>query len=202
VNDLFPEVAPDPAGLIRRQVFARHQHAQIDDATNNERYTLRPTLEQCMRLAGVTRIHRDVAACPEAHCAPIWCGLQPDGSFIDGLTESWAVDGVPSSELVTWGNWPYSDLLAWVCRTWRACFNGEHGRALALPPADRCEQPWWQKWVEPFRDGRGELEGWTIDTFNLAGRQRFGSPGDPKGLTADQAPFPSVLLVWRKTAPP
>lgn len=216
MSDLFPEVVPDKLALLRRRTWARHQHNRIVDPNDNERYTLRPTLELCMRLAGVDHIDIDTAACPEAHCAPLWLGQQGDGSFLDALTSSWdpcayapvgVVGWLPvpkvvrrlAGPLVGWCNPPYDALEDFTERSTLAMLDGELDVLLSLPPGDRCEQPWWQEWIEPSRDGRGNIAGKVrITTHPLPGRQKFGSPGDPCGLVASSAPFPSVLIVWRR----
>lgn len=197
MTDLFPEVVPDKAALLKRRMWARHQHSRVVDPSDNERYTLRPTIALCMRLARVSRIHLDTAACPEAHVADRWFGRQLDGSFIDGLATSWTPAGVRPEEAVDWNNPPYDALEEWVQRCLSAAVDGECGTVLMLPPGDRCDQPWWQQWIEPYRDGRGLFEGVAIETFHLPGRQKFGSPGDPSGHCATQAPFPSMLIVLR-----
>ncbi|MBP6479861.1 MAG: hypothetical protein KA310_03345 [Pseudomonadales bacterium] len=203
-NDLFPEVAKDPEIAARQRAFSRHQHSMVGvgDA-NNERYTLAPTLEQCMRFAWVDRIDIDVAACPEAHCADEWLGRQADGSFRDALTCSWTPRAFPMHPalrprpLIGWCNMPYTLLLEFMERAMLAMVDRELDILMMLPPGDRCEQPWWQTWVEPYRDGRGHYKGVVVETKCLPGRQKFGSPGDPKGLLASSAPFPSVCVVLR-----
>ncbi len=213
MNDLFPEVVADPVIAARHRAFSRHQHSAVVDPNNNERYTLRPTLEECMRLGGVDHIDIDVAACSEAHCAPEWLGQQLDGTFRDALATSWkprdivmfaAREGlvVPhDAPVVGWMNEPYDMLLAFTERAALAMADGELDVLLSLPPGDRCEQDWWQKWIEPYRDGKSLFNGNVmISTHCLDGRQKFGSPGDPTGLTASSAPFPSVLIVYRRVS--
>lgn len=203
--DLFPEIEADKTDALRRRTWARHQHSRVIDPNDNERYTLRPTIEICMRLAKVSHIDIDVSACPEAHWAEQWLGLQVDGSFVDALTSSWRPKRVNARErsafpLVGWENMPYSDIEDFTERTIAAMLDKELDVVLALPPGDRCEQPWWQKWIEPYRDGRGLIDGKVaIETHCLPGRQRFGSPGDPAGIHSAgfSAPFPSVLVVYR-----
>jgi len=67
-----------------------------------------------------------------------------------------------------------------------------------LVPANRTEQGWWQRLVEPAR-----LEGALRVEF-LAGRQRFVAPGDfvdmfgrPRGGDI-RPPFGCCLLIWSR----
>lgn len=186
----------------QKKRFGRIVSAVIKEYASNsddERYTLRPTLQWAMEKAGVDHIDLDVAACPESHWAEEWFGRQDDGSFVDALSVSWSPKKVRRGPRVGWMNQPYSMLEAFTERATLALVDGELDALLGLPPGDRCEQPWFQKWVEPYRDGRGGFRGVRIDTYPAPGRQKFGSPGDPGGLVAVQAPFPSLLIVWRRT---
>lgn len=206
------DVPADPLVAARHRAFSRHQHAAVSDVKNNERYTLRPTLEECMRFAGVVHIDIDCAACPEAHVADEWLGLQVDGSFRDALGCSWRpTTRPPDTHATGWLNPPYDMLEAFTERGVLAVLDGQLQTLIMLPPGDRCEQPWWQKWIEPHRDdatGSNHIHrqggiGMRADrvrvrTWNLPGRQRFGSPGDPRGLCADSAPFPSVCVVFER----
>lgn len=197
-DDLFPELKPDPEPAARKRLWARHQHNRIVDPDDNERYTRLATFEECRRLANVhAPFGLDVAACPESHWGARWFGRQLDGSFIDAIGSSWAplslVDAGPA-----WCNPPYTELLAFTERIIFALLDGERDTVLYLPPGDRCEQEWWQKWIEPYRDGRGHFRGVKVNTHPLKGRQTFGKPGDPLGLSCVNAPFPNVLVhLWR-----
>lgn len=52
-----------------------------------------------------------------------------------------------------------------------------------LMPWNRQEQPLWQTWIEPLRDGKaGAIKGWNLETRALAGRVKFGTPDDPEGV--------------------
>lgn len=64
----------------------------------------------------------------------------------DGLRQSWAGERV-------WCNPPYSNLAAWLEKAWTE-HETTDGVAMLLP-ANRCEQVWWQRWVEPHRDQEG-----------------------------------------------
>lgn len=53
-----------------------------------------------------------------------------------------------------------------------------------LMPWNRQEQPLWQKWIEPLRDGRGSAKDneFSMETRALKGRVKFGTPDDPEGV--------------------
>lgn len=82
----------------------------------------------------------------------------------DGLAQTWAGEHV-------WCNPPYSDIYPWVHKAW-----AEHERTrgiVMLLPANRTEQKWWQKLVEPRRDRAGSA----LRAEFLPGRMRFLKPG-------------------------
>lgn len=111
----------------------------------------------------------------------------------DALMKSWSGERV-------WCNPPYSNINPWVEKAWREM---RHGCELVvmLLPANRCEQGWWQRQVEPYRDGaRLRPHRLRLTTEFLPGRMRFEWPPDrvvpPKG---DRPPFGCVLLTWWRT---
>lgn len=114
---------------------------------------------------------------------------------VNGLAQSWAGE-------VAWCNPPYSNILDWVVKASQETTLNGCQKAVLLLPANRCEQGWWQNYIEPFRDRRIGVE-----TTFLAGRPRFDWPKDrvvpAKG---DRPPFGLVVVVftpredniWRK----
>jgi phage N-6-adenine-methyltransferase len=107
----------------------------------------------------------------------------------DGLLKSWEGERV-------WVNPPYSNILAWVNKA-AAEMRNRCPLVVMLLPANRCEQKWWQGYVEPFRDGKSAVH-FTIETEFLPGRLRFEWPKDrvvpDKG---DRPPFGCVIVTWR-----
>ncbi len=195
----------------------------IDGDMANDRYTTRATLDWCKRVLGVEAFDLDVAACVEAHHAPRWYGRVPPLAFagprgrppfIDGLVHSW-------DALRVWCNPPYDDLEPWVAKAWmemlssRASAQRRPAVIGMLIPDNRREQPFWQNWIEPYRDGRRERRlpltldrmaapaevavdsGVRLFTHSLPGRQAFGVPGNPEGIGQQSPPFGVVLLEWR-----
>jgi hypothetical protein len=82
------------------------------------------------------RFTLDVAALP--HNAKLPRFYTPDD---DGLEQSWAGERV-------WCNPPYSSIEPWVQKAW----NSGARLVVMLVPANRTEQGWWQRLVEPYRD--------------------------------------------------
>lgn len=152
----------------------------------DSRFTLRPTLDWCKRVAKVEAFDLDVAACAEAHCAPRYYTIDDDG-----LRQPWNAPHV-------WCNPPYSDIGPWVARAWEQMRAGACELVAMLLPATRSEQPWWQDMVEPFRDRR--KRGIRLTTHYLPGRQNFGIPGNPLGVGVGSPPFPVVMLLWSRSA--
>lgn len=70
-----------------------------------------------------------------------------------------------------------------------------------LLPANRTEQPFWQRLVEPFRD-RAPLDGITLTSRFLPGRLRFGMPASYQLARSrkggDRPPFGCLLLTWSR----
>jgi hypothetical protein len=117
-----------------------------------------------------------------------WGGLKAGG--MDGLQQSWRRDRV-------WVNPPFSDIQAWVEKA-NAEMQAGCKLVVMLMPWNRQEQPFWQRYIEPFRDGKIYLGGLaTIITRALSPRVRYGNPKDPEGKKAGSPNFPSGLVIWR-----
>jgi phage N-6-adenine-methyltransferase len=112
----------------------------------------------------------------------------------DGLSRYWWGS--------VWCNPPYSGLDQWLRKAWR---EWEHsGRRsddkhvlqsiVMLLPANRPEQPWWQTYVEPFRDRPGS----PLSVQFLPGRLRFIKPGATEVKPNERPPFGCCLLVWSR----
>jgi phage N-6-adenine-methyltransferase len=118
----------------------------------------------------------DVCALPHnAKCKRFY------GPVEDGLAQSWAGERV-------WCNPPYSSIEPWVIKAHR---ETEAELIAMLLPANRTEQGWWQRHVEPWRDRGGRLR-----TEFLAGRPRFIAPDALEVKPNERPPFGCVLLVW------
>lgn len=137
----------------------------------------------------------DVAAAAHNAKAPKFYTIEDDG-----LSQPWRGN--------VWCNPPYSGLDAWLRKAW-AEWKGtdpripadhyvQHARDAApwrismLLPANRCEQGWWQDYVEPFRDQAGS----PLRTQFLRNRMRFDRPDAVIGPKGDRPPFGCVLLTW------
>lgn len=94
-----------------------------------------------------------------------------------------------------WINPPFSDIAAWVAKCWRECAAGRVELIEMLVPSTRTEQGWWQKLVEPHRDGRAPLvPGYALTTEFLAKRPRFLKDGVPMGSPK----FGCCILHWER----
>lgn len=104
--------------------------------------------------------------------------LQPG---CDGLT------GCYNGQRV-WANVPFSMFDQWLPWAWK---NSDAELITMLAPGTRQDRPWWQTWVEPYRDGNPErLCGsnspdecedptWRLRTTYCAGRVDFLEDGHP-----------------------
>lgn len=104
-------------------------------------------------------------------------------------------------------NPPWSNVAPWVEKAWQELVAFRALSVTFLLPDNRHGTPWWQTWIEPYRDSRapslriempwGEREPYALvhpTTFYLPGRTRYGSTRDPKGLKAKSPPFGSVVI--------
>ncbi len=136
------------------------------------------------------RFTLDVAAAPHnAKCANYYTRLA------DGLLQPWTGS--------VWCNPPYSGLDRWLEKAWAEWRRDEMGCApwdhplrsiVMLLPANRPEQPWWQTWVEPYRDRPGS----PLSVEFLPGRLRFIKPGATKIRPNERPPVGCCLLVWSR----
>jgi phage N-6-adenine-methyltransferase len=128
------------------------------------------------------RFTLDVAAAPHnAKCANYYTRLA------DGLLQPWRGS--------VWCNPPYSGLHRWLEKAWTEWRrDGGPHRIVMLLPANRPEQPWWQEWVEPYRDRPGS----PLHVQFLPGRLRFVKPGATEVKPNERPPFGCCLLIWSR----
>lgn len=127
----------------------------------------------------------DAATVPEAaKVKRFWTKEQ------NGLAQSWRGERV-------WCNPPYSNIPLWVEKAHWEMLQGGCELVVMLLPATRTEQPFWQQFIEPFRDRGGWVEV-IRETRFLERRIRFGSPGDLEGENSEGGKFGSVLVIWRR----
>jgi phage N-6-adenine-methyltransferase len=101
----------------------------------------------------------------------------------DGLAQSWAGERV-------WCNPPHSNIEPWVAKAWNAWSKGAELIVMLLP-ANRTEQGWWQREVEPHRD-----KGFSLRVEFLSGRLRFLAPGALEIKPNERPPYGCCLLIW------
>jgi phage N-6-adenine-methyltransferase len=98
----------------------------------------------------------------------------------DALSRSWRGERV-------WCNPPYSDIEPWLEKAWRS----QAQLVVMLAPANRTEQGWWQRQVEPFRD-----RGIGLRVEFLPGRLRFIAFDADEIKPNERPPFGCCLLIW------
>lgn len=159
----------------------------------NQRYTIRRAVDWARKVSGVTMFDLDVAACAEAHHAPVWYDRATDG-----LKQPWFGN--------VWCNPPWNDIEPWVEKAWGELDETDPRRLplwriCMLLPGNRTHRPWWQTFVEPFRDGPDVSTG-PIELRTRFAPERFpyGGPGNPEAIGTPEPNFTSVLLVWRRVA--
>ena len=109
----------------------------------------------------------------------------------DGLIQPWSGHRV-------WCNPPFSSIEPWVEKAWIEMVDGSCRLVVMLLPANRCEQGWWQRHVEPYRDGQ-PFHGVSLSVRFLSGRMRFGWQETRQRLPrGDRPPFGCALLTWRR----
>ena len=106
-----------------------------------------------------------------------------------GLTNPWSGR--------VWCNPPFSNLRAWVEKADRETREGRADVVCMLLPANRCEQRWWQMFIEPYRD-REPRGGVRVKTTFLAGRIRFDRPSWIAPAKGDRPPFGCVVVTWER----
>jgi hypothetical protein len=120
---------------------------------------------------------------------------------LNGLAQPWRGERC-------WCNPPFRTIGDWVEKAWR---SPDAELVAMLVPATRTEQPWWHRWIEPWRDGRGgypqELRqhgfappDWHLSTVFLQGRWHFLKDGkpilDPKTGRRSSPKFGCAILLW------
>lgn len=118
-----------------------------------------------------------------------------DGFFIgavqasnqDGLAKPWAAERV-------WCNPPFSGLRPWVEKAW----DDPAELVCMLLPNNRSEQPFWQTFIEPYRDRAGSI----LVTRHLPKRRPFLHMGATIGnRTSKSPPFGLVVVLWDRRKP-
>jgi phage N-6-adenine-methyltransferase len=90
-----------------------------------------------------------------------------------------------------WCNPPYSDIEPWVAKAHQEISRLVVELIVMLLPANRTEQGWWQRQVEPYRRSGA------IEVEFLPGRLRFLKPGQKHIGPNERPPFGCCLVIWR-----
>lgn len=163
----------------RQQVGKRAANPTVDD-----RATPPEVFEPINARFGFT-----LDACALPHNAKVPRFYTPDQN---GLKQSWAGERV-------WCNPPYSSIEPWLEKAWFEFERTDYGEGAPaemiamLLPANRCEQGWWQRHVEPRRDGPASRG---LRVQFLPGRLRFIAHDDTEIRPNARPPFGCALLVW------
>lgn len=131
------------------------------------------------------RFRFSIDVCAEAHNAKLPRFYSPAD---DGLAQSWRGERV-------WCNPPYSDIEPWLEKAWIEWRDGAELIVMLLP-ANRTEQGWWQRQVEPHRDIGGDLR-----VEFLRGRMRFIRSDRERVAANERPPFGCCLLIWSGDPP-
>lgn len=108
----------------------------------------------------------------------------------DGLAQPWHGS--------VWCNPPYSGLAGWLGKTWAEWHRPAGPTSIVmLLPANRPEQPWWQTYVEPYRDRPGS----PLTVRFLPGRPRFIKAGATEVRPNERPPFGVCVLTWSRGGP-
>lgn len=135
---------------------------------------------------------------PATRMIPKYC----DGTICDGLSISWARERV-------FNNPPWSDIPRWVEKAYNE-IRSDCSLIVQLLPATRTEQPWWQNFIEPYRDldfrlirtpngirrDKSAYRGFVVRVRFVAARPRYGNPSDPEGDHVGSPNFTSVIIIW------
>jgi phage N-6-adenine-methyltransferase len=132
------------------------------------------------------RFTLDAAASPDNAKCPAFYSLETSG-----LTHPWSGR--------VWCNPPYSKCAAWVAKAHDEMHRPDGPELVCmLLPANRCEQKWWQYYVEPNRDRAPREDGVRLTTTFLHGRPRFDRPNWKAPAKGDRPPFGLVVLLWTR----
>lgn len=162
--------------------FSPRQHPQQRAKAYNDQVNDRALPQEVFdKLHARFRFSIDAAAAPHNAKLPRFFSIDNCG-----LAADWSGERV-------YCNPPYSNIEPWVVKA----HESDAELVVMLLPANRTEQGWWQRHVEPFRD-RGGLG---LRTEFWAGRQRFIAKGKSSIGKNERPPFGCVLLIWDKTEP-
>jgi phage N-6-adenine-methyltransferase len=157
---------------------ARNHPQQVAKASVDDRGTTLQVFEPLHERFGFTL---DVAATPANAKLPRFLT-----ALDDGLVRSWASERV-------WCNPPYSQIEPWVAKAaLETGFGGDCELAVLLLPANRTEQGWWQRHIEPVRDRPGS----GVCVEFLPGRMRFIVPPADSVRPNDRPPFGVCLAIF------
>lgn len=157
---------------------AQNHPQQVAKASVDDRGTTPEVFSPLQARFGFTI---DAAATPENATLPhYWTPAE------DALAQDWTGERV-------WCNPPYSRIEPWLAKATLEVATGCELVVLLLP-ANRTEQGWWQRWVEPVRDRPGS----GVRVEFLPGRMRFIVPPSDAVKPNDRPPFGCCLVIMER----
>lgn len=127
------------------------------------------------------------------HCRldGFWIGNVWTSPVENGLVKIWDTERV-------WCNPPFSNIDPWVEKAW----DDAAALVCMLLPNHRCEQPFWQRMIEPFRDRAGSV----LTTHFLKTRRHFTVDGgkpilNEKTGKRSSPEFGLVVVIWDRRTP-
>lgn len=156
------------------------------------RYTLDDADAWLRSKAGVDAWDRDVAACRESHRADEYYTLERRE---DGLALPWGRR--------TFCNPPWSNIEPWIERGVDLMHRDFKVTVIGYLLPLRTHMRWWQKWIEPRRDGPVLVVPqtaylWRVKVHHPPTRFRYGCPGNPRGVGMPEPNFQTVGIVFRR----
>lgn len=151
----------------------------------DERFTPPDLVEERKKKHG---LNFDVASHPKSPAAKLFGKGRFWTKKDDALRRSWRGKRV-------WCNPPFSRLAEFVKKAFDEVRRGGCPIVDMLMPAVRTEQPFWQEFIEPYRDRRPRA-GMRLVTKFLDGRTSFGNPGNPDPEKPSSPEFGCVLVTF------
>lgn len=172
------------AGLIR-VAKSRNPHAASrvndGDPEKNDRFTKRELIQQLHQRFRFTVDAFGHGSAPAGKVIGRFYTVKDD-AFEQDFTEERVFSNAPWDEHLAEAVRLAHEQVEKGCELW-----------VHLMPANRTEQPFWHRYIEPYRPDRG---GAGVRVEFIETRESYGNPDDPEGLDSRQPNMPSCLVIW------